>query len=234
MASILAKLSALLGRPTDEAPMLRDLDAPRSSPASALFRPFVRRGEPGTAGGESLSAITDVLVSMRESIERQGQRHEELMQYLSHLPKAMEMIPENSRLQSEALAAIRQHLENQGSQARQMGTILEKVGQAAVDQRRILDAVRQRLDALGEHDQKVAEHFNNFANALTTSSDTTKLAGQVLESLETNIRQRDEMLERIIRKHQGRHTVLLAMAVVLSAAALLAATVGVYVVQQAR
>lgn len=206
----------------------------RGSAGTGLFRPFTRRSESTLSGGETVTALTDLLVSMREAIDRQGQRHEELMGTLAQLPKAMELVPENTRLQSEALAAIRQHLENQGTQARQMSTILEKVGQASVDQRRILDAVRQRLDALAEHDQKVAEHFNNFASALTTSADTTKLAGQVIEALKQNITERDEKLTQIIKVHQRRHTVLMVAAVVLSAAALVAATVGVYVVQQGR
>jgi DNA repair ATPase RecN len=173
-------------------------------------------------------ALIDVLVSVREAVERQGQRHEELMTYLSHLPKAMELIPENSKLQAEALAAIRQHLENQGTQARQMSTILDKVGQAAVDQRRILDSVRQRLDMLAENDQKVAEHFSSFSSALVSSSDTTRIAGELLKNLELNIRTRDEALERILAVHQQRHTWMLAASILLSTAALIAVAVGLY------
>lgn len=243
LSSILNWFSSLFVRPGGETVALersarqeREMDdsTALSSRSTGLFRPFARRSEPSPASSDTVAALTDLLVSMREAIDRQGQRHEELMNTLSQLPKAMELVPENSRLQAEALAAIRQHLENQGTQARQMSTILEKVGQASVDQRRILDAVRERLDTLADHDQKVAEHFNNFATALATSSDTTKLAGKVMESLKENVRQRDESLERIIQTHQRRHTALMIAAVVLSAAALVAATVGVYVVQLGR
>lgn len=238
MASPLAWFSSLFSRPSEAARLDSLLRDPARSPTptakmASLFKPFRKPGA-SDVQNDSLAALTDLLVSMRESIDRQNQRHEELLTYLSHLPKAMEMIPENSRLQAEALGALRQHLENQGTLARKMEGVLEKVGQASVDQRRILDTVRQRLDMLSETDQKVAEHFGNFASALTTSSDTTRIAGEVLNRLETNIRQRDEALTRIIEVHQRRHTVLLAAAVVLASAALIAATVGVFVIGQGR
>jgi len=67
---------------------------------------------------------------------------------------------------------------------------MEKSGQAAVDQRRILDAVRQRLDMSAENDQKIAEHFNNFATAISTSTETTRMAGEILRLLEENNRKR--------------------------------------------
>lgn len=209
-------------------PLMRELDT--SSSKSSRFRPFARKDSAPTS--DNVAALTDVLVAMRETIERQGQRHEELMTYLSHLPKAMELIPENSRLQSEALGSIRQFLENQGTVTKQLSTTMEKSGQAAMDQRRILDAVRQRLDMSAENDTKISEHFNNFATAISTSTETTRMAGEVLRLLEENNRKRDETLERIIHVHQRRHTVILAASVVLSGAALIAVTVFMYLVNQ--
>ncbi len=220
----MAKLSGFFtGRSVEEPPLLQDIEV--SQPRNTGFRPFSR---PAKERNDNVTALTDLLISMRETIERQGQRHEELMTYLSHLPKAMEMVPELSRQQAETLAVVKQHLENQGPQSRQMSGILEKVGQAAVDQRRILDSVRQRLDMLSEHDQQVATHFNNFANALKTSSDTTQLAGDLIKSIEARIRERDEADERRIRSRDRTHTIMLVASMILSAAALIAATVGVY------
>lgn len=212
-------------RPGDDLSLGRELplEAPLSEPKTRkLFRPFTRV-EPAT---ENSGAITDLLVTMRETLDRQGQRHDELMTYLSQLPKAMEMIPENSRLQAEALAAIRQHLENQGSTARQLTSVLEKIGQASTDQRRIFDAVRSRLDMLAENDQRVVEHFQSFANAITTASDTTRAVGEVLQSQ----RDRDARIEKTLESQGRRHTVLMSVAVGLSAAALLAACVAGYAV----
>lgn len=234
MSSLLASLRSWFSRPADDLPLASRLEGPSSGGGSGsgasragLFKPF-QRGGSSASQADSLAPLTDVLVSVREAVERQSQRHEELMTYLSHLPKAMELIPENSKLQSEALAAIRQHLENQGTQAKQMATILDKVGQATVDQRRILDSVRQRLDMLAENDQKVAEHFSTFSTALVSSADTTKVAGELLRSLEANIRTRDEALERILTIHQTRHTWMLAAAIAMATAALVATSVGLF------
>lgn len=226
MASLMARISSFItGRSANEPPLLHDVDEPERT--SFGFRPFSARREV-RARHDNVTALTDLLISMRETIERQGQRHEELMTYLSHLPKAMEMVPDLSKQQAEALSVIKQHLENQGTQGKQMSTILEKVGQAAVDQRRILDSVRQRLDTLAEHDQQVATHFNNFAGALSTSADTTKFAGELLKTLDTHVRERDEAFERIIRTQNRRHTIMLIGSIILSAAALIAVTVGEY------
>lgn len=217
MASLLSSVRAWFGRSGDDSELLRGPEAPR---ARHGWWPLSRAG-----ADESQTSLTDLLVSLRESMDRQSQRHEELMTYLTHLPRALELIPENAKQQAEALAAVRQYLENQRTQASQLSTILDKVGQATIDQRRILEAVRQRLDVLAENDQKVAEHFNSIATAMSTSNETTRLAGDVLKSLEGTLRQRDESIERLLRSHQGRHTWMIAAALGASAAALLVAIV---------
>src|ERR1044072_5086244 len=122
--ALLSWFNSWFMRPSDEGALGRELplEAPLSdAKPRKLFRPFTRT-EPVS---ENAGAITDLLITMRETLDRQGERHDELMTYLSQLPKAMEMIPENSRLQAEALAAIRQHLENQGATARQLTAVLE-------------------------------------------------------------------------------------------------------------
>lgn len=232
MASLLGRISALFAKPGDELPMLEDLETTPRERSRSMFRPFARREVAAAPSAESLTVLTDLLVSMREAIERQGARHEELMSYLSHLPKAMEMLPENSRLQAEALAAIRQHLENQGIQSRQLSQVVEKVGQASVEQRRLLETVRQRLDTQGENDQKIADHLAGFTSAMATSSETTLKAGELLKMLEGNLRERDQAFERVIVTHQRRHTVLMVASVVLSSAALIASFVGLLLVSK--
>lgn len=213
MASLLASMRAWLGRSGDEAELPRGVEPSRTRGWFWLLG----RG----SGDDTQTALTDLLVALRESMDRQTQRHEELMTYLSHLPRALEMIPENTRQQSEALAAIRQHLENQRTQATQLSAILDKVGQATIDQRRILEAVRQRLDMLAENDQKVAENFGSVATALSTSNETTRLAGEVLRSLECDLRRRDETLVRLLESHRSRHTWMLGLGLALAGAALL-------------
>jgi dsDNA-specific endonuclease/ATPase MutS2 len=231
MASPLARITAFFSR-SDE----QGLPLARPVRKSGFLRLSNFLSRPSSPAGPShdVSNLADLLSAMRESVDRQNQRQDELLTYLSQVPKALEHLPENTRVQAESLAGIRQFLENQSSTSRQMSVILDKVGQATVDQRKILDSVRQRLDTLHESDQKVAEHFSSFAGALATSSDTTRLAGEMLKALETNIRQRDEALERILNIQQRRHTILMTAAVILSAASLVATAIGIHLASGGR
>jgi chromosome segregation ATPase len=199
----------------DDLPLMQssiDLDPHASEVKPGMFRPFSRR-DPAVANlQQSFTALTDLLVSMRDSIERQGRRHEELMTYLSHLPRALEVLPESSRMQTEALSAIRLHIDQQHNQVRQLLATLDRMGGSNVDQKRLMETISERLEVLGEHDQAISDSLSQFGTAMSTATRNSTGNVQVLEQVRDAIRDRDQQLHELLQSQSRRNFWLLTVA----------------------
>ena len=92
--------------------------------------PFMVRGKRPGANKDlrkGVSALTDLTSAVRDDLKKQNERHEQLMRYLSHLPKIIGQIPESARLQSEAMKAIHSQMERQAAQhSAQQATYIEQ------------------------------------------------------------------------------------------------------------
>jgi hypothetical protein len=92
--------------------------------------PFMVRGKrpgPNKDLRKGVSALTELTSAVRDDLKKQNERHEQLMRYLSHLPKIIAHIPEAARLQGEAIKAIHNQMERQAAQhAAQQATYIEQ------------------------------------------------------------------------------------------------------------
>jgi predicted XRE-type DNA-binding protein len=149
--------------------------------------------------------------AIKDHLEAQGQRHDQLISHLSHLPKVMDLIPETSRVQSETLKAIHQQLEQQNISQRQLANILERISQTGGDQRKILDSLRERMDMLNEHDQVIADNLTGFGAAMQSVSRNSQTSAQVLEQLRDNMARRDDQIETILKSYNSRFIILLSV-----------------------
>src|SRR5206468_11228136 len=136
---------------------------------TSVFRFWRRKPDPAVANLQrTFGHLTDMMVSIRDHLDRQGQRNDELLAHLSHLPRVMDLLPETSRVQAETLKAIHQHLEGQNLAQRQLGNILERISQTGGDQRKILEALKDRMEVLNEHDSVIADNLTGFGAAMAT------------------------------------------------------------------
>ena len=67
------------------------------------------------------------MTAIKDNLNDQGRRQDELLGYLSHLPQAIQSIPESNRLQGETLRAIHARLEQQNDQQQTLADILNKI-----------------------------------------------------------------------------------------------------------
>jgi chromosome segregation ATPase len=189
---------------------------------NSILRPWARRDAAISNLQEGFRQLTDLMGSIRSHLENQTARQDELVRYLSHLPQALESLPESSRLQSETLKVIYTQLETQNGQQRQLTDILKRLGDTGAEQRDVLNDLRDRVETLDEHDQKIADNLSSVGAAMQTVSRNSHTSAQVLEQLRDNQSARDGTLERILAKQNTRFTTMLTVAIVLSVAALVA------------
>jgi len=229
--TILQKVKRIFRRSHDldgELPLLRPDHY--VEPRMSFFRPWARRDAAINNLQSGFTQLTELMGAIRNNLERQGERHDELVSHLSYLPKVIDLIPETSRVQSETLRAIHQQLETQNGNQRQLASILERISQTSGDQRKILDALRERMTMLDEHDQIIADNLSGFGAAMQNVSRNSQTSAQILEQLRNNMVQRDGEMEKVLKTHNTRFMALLGITLFVSLAALASVVFVGYVV----
>jgi chromosome segregation ATPase len=186
----------------------------------SILRPWAKRDQAIANLNEGFHTLTELMGAIKDNLNDQGRRQDELLKYLSHLPQAIQSIPESNRIQGETLRAIHARLEQQNEQQRLIAEILDKVNESGTEQRQTVDEVRSRVETIAEHDRKMSDNLSSVGAAMQTVSRNSQASAQVLEQLRDNINNRDGQLERILHKQAMRFTTMLAVAIFLSIAAL--------------
>ena len=194
-------------------------------PRSSFLRPWARRDAQIQGLQEGFHTLTDLMSSIRDNLDRQGKRQDDLLNYLSRLPQVLESLPESSRVQGEALRAIREQLGQQNAQQNRLTEILEKIGEGGAEQRVKLDSLGQKVEQLRETDESIASYLNNVADGMKHVSQNSAASTEVLGQMRDRIDERDTQLEQIMHRQSTRFTTMLAIAIFLSCAALVAVAV---------
>lgn len=200
---------------------------------NTLFRPWAKRDNAIENLQRGIGALSDLLVSLRDNMERQSQRQEELLNQFAGLPDVLRSIPESNRLQNEALGAIQVSIERQTSQQSKLGEVLERLSAADTQQARTLDALQQTVVSMNDRDQAISLNLQSLGIAMESMSDNSQASAKVLEQLRDNAARRDGELERVIKRQNTRFTTMLTIAIVLSVAALSAVSTFGYLAYEA-
>ncbi|HEX4123292.1 MAG TPA: hypothetical protein VHY37_01095 [Tepidisphaeraceae bacterium] len=201
-------------------------------PRSTFLRPWARRDAAIENVHNGLSALANLMGTIRDNLEKQSDRQEQLLKYLSHLPEALATLPEGNRIQSETLSAMRTQMEQQTAHQTKLAEILERIAAADADQGNTLKALDQNITTLREHDRAISENLNSVGSAMQSVSSSTQASTQVLQQMRDNQAARDGELERILHRQGNRFTTMLAVAIFLSIAALSAVAVMGWLIMQ--
>jgi chromosome segregation ATPase len=200
---------------------------------NTMFRPWAKRDNAIENLQRGIGALSDLLVSLRDNMERQSQRQEQLLNQFAGLPEVLRSIPESNRLQGEALSAIQISIERQTSQQSKLGEVLERLSAADNQQARTLDALQQTVVTMNDRDQAISVNLQSLGMAMESMSDNSQASAKVLEQLRDNTARRDGDLERVIKRQNTRFTTMLTIAIVLSVAALSAVSTFGYLAYEA-
>lgn len=209
----------------------QDIELPLQNDDGAIeargtfLRPWAKRDAAIQNLQDGFHTLTDLMAGIRENLERSSNRQDDLLACLSHLPEALQAIPENSRLHGETLAAIRQQLEQQNIHQHRLADVLEQLGESGKDQTTAIGEVREHVENMRQTDEAISAHLSGLGSALQSVSRNSTTGAQVLEQMRDRIDSRDGQLERILHKHNARFTAMLAIAIFLSIAALVAVSV---------
>jgi len=240
--SLFTRIGRLFGRGDAdgaETPLIRQADAnDPTSLATTTARqsrhrfvmPWARRDARLENMQQGFANLTDILSSVRDNLDTQNRRQEELISHLSRLPELLNVLPDSARVQEETLRAIHETMELQNGQQKKLGDVLERMNQNDGKHREHLDSIRERVETLHEQDAKIAENLNGVSGALTSVTETSRSSAEALQGLRDNLGGRDSKLEDLLQAHSKRFTLLLVTAVMLSMSALVGVVVVAYII----
>lgn len=195
-----------------------------------FLRPWAKRDAAIGQLQEGFNALTTLMTAVRESLDKQNERQDEMMNILASLPDVLKSIPESSAAQTETLRAVAEQVTQQNAQHAKIGDILQKVADTGSDQREMLDALRERVENLNDQDRHIADSLTGVGTAMQSVSHSSQTSAQVLEQMRDNINSREGELQRILTRQSARYTTMLAIAIFLSIAALVAVCIMGYLV----
>jgi len=163
-----------------------------------------------------LSAVTALMVALRNAIDQQTQRHDELLNYLSQLSHALQAIPDTSRVQSEMLRVLHQQIAYQNAQHKQLSEVLRKLAESDTQQHSIVEGLRERVENLYQTDQTIAETVTGVDSAVKVMSQNSQTSTMVLERLRDNLVNHETELDRSIRKQNRLMLTAMGVCIVLS------------------
>jgi hypothetical protein len=227
-AAALAEMTAPPGENGADAPI--DAATALAAPApiehrSAFLRPWARRDAAIENLQAGVGALTDLMSGIRDHLERQSQRQDEMLGYLSALPEVLRTLPEGNRVQAEALRAIHQQMERQTQHQTQLAGVLEKISQADGRNARTLDALQDHVNSMHQHDAAISRSLGGVGEAMASMSMNAEVSASVLKHLRDNIAVRDNDFEKVLNRQGNRFSMLLSVAIFLSIAALAVAGV---------
>ena len=195
-------------------------------PRSTFLRPFTRRPDPNIEQLRSaVGALGELMTGIRDNLEQTARRQDEMLQYMAHLPAALQQLPESARVQGEALRAIQLRMERQSTEQEHLAEILERMSSADVTHGRTLEGIQQRVDTINQHDKAIAENLSEVGEAMQSLGRHSETSAMVLKQLREDSTTRNGELERILHRQGSRFTTMLAVAIFLSIAALAAVVV---------
>src|SRR5258705_4565224 len=152
-----------------------------SAKRTSFFRPWAKRDAAIASMQEGLEALAGVMTNMRDNIEKQGRRQDEMLAYLSHLPEILHSLPEAHRIQAENLKTISQQIQQQTAQTNRVGEILEKLSSGGEEQKETLEAIKGEVATMGGHSEHVASNLRHVGDARGGGTGNSERNAQVVE-----------------------------------------------------
>ena len=220
---LMLQIGRIFRKSPDTLPLEREVSqgeiARVSAKRTSFFRPWAKRDAAIASLREGMESLAGTIVSIRDNLEKQGRRQDEMLAYLSHLPEILHSLPEAHRIQAETLKGIGQQLQQQVAQHNRMGELLEKLTSAGADHGQTLEALKVELSAMAGHSDNVAQNLRQVGDAMENVTRNSARNAQVLELMHEKFEDRAEEVERKLRTQSVLILVLVVVAMLMAGAA---------------
>jgi len=231
----ISRLTSLFGKKTrlDENGLTADFGGRQSQTQlveakQSRFRPWAKRDNALQNLSEGFVTLTQLMSGIRDNLEKQNLRQEELMRVLSQLPQIIESIPESNRTQAEALKTIYTQLAQQNDAQSTLGQVLNRICDTSGEQKQLINSLNDQLDSLRQTDASISNNLSSVGTAMQSLGEHSATSATVLQQVQSGLSQRDEMINQILEKQNHRFNLIFFASVVLSIATILSLVIVTY------
>ena len=194
----------------------------------SIFRPWAKRDQALTNLSEGFVTLTQLMSGIRDNLEKQNLRQEELMRALAQLPQIIETIPESNRTQAEALKTIYTQLAEQNKAQSTLGDVLNRICDTSGEQKQLITSLNDQLDSLRRTDASISNNLSSVGTAMQSLGEHSATSANVLQQVQSGLTQRDHMINQILEKQNHRFNLIFFASVVLSIATILSLVMVTY------
>jgi len=174
---------------------------------------------------QSYDSLLDTVQQLRQSLDGQAKRQEELLNRLSTLPHAVETLPQTSKMQSDMLKMINERLGMHAEQQRKVSEVMNTLGASGKEQGAALESIREQIETGNEIDRQLVESFNRFSMMIDRLHVANNHAVECLQQVRDSYASSAMQMQEWIEKSRSRNQWLIGGAFMLSAVAVIAVIV---------
>lgn len=154
--------------------------------------------------------VVDLMYSVRERLDEQSDRSDQLMEILGRLPEAIDALPETNRNQARMLEALQTHLDRQDRQATTLNKSLSDLAQATDHQGQVMSVIQRQIEMNHKSDQEMLRGFGAMSSTLERLNESSQMSTETLERVTKQGRSSDEKLTKLMKTNTRNMTVLMA------------------------
>jgi hypothetical protein len=168
---------------------------------------------------QSYDSLLDTVRELRETLDGQARRQEELISRLTALPQAAEALPQTSKMQQDMLQMISNRLALHVEQQRKVAELMSNLT-TKKEQGEALTTIREQLETSNEIDRQLVDAFNRFSMMIDRLHMANNHAVECLQQVRDSYAVTQMQMQEWVEKSRQRNGWLLGGAVVMSVLAL--------------
>lgn len=171
---------------------------------------------------QSYDSLLQTVRELREALDGQQRRQEDLLSRLSTLPQAAEALPQTTKMQADMLRMINDRLAMHAEQQRRVGEVVGSLGKGKSETAEALQGIKEQIEMSNEIDRQLVESFNRFSVTIDRLHVANNHAVEALQQVRDSYAQSALQMHEWIEKSRTRNKWLLGGAFAMSFIALAA------------
>jgi uncharacterized phage infection (PIP) family protein YhgE len=174
---------------------------------------------------QSYDSLVETVRELREALDGQSRRQDELLDKLATLPAAVEALPQASKMQSDMLKMINDRLSMHANQQRKVTEIATAASTGKKDPSEALQAIREQFEMGNEIDRQLVDSFNRFSMMIDRLHQVNNQAVEALQQVRDAYAGTSMQMQEWVEKSRHRNGWLIGGAFFMSAVAIAAVIV---------
>lgn len=146
--------------------------------------------------------VMHLVRKISDHLDTQTERTERMMQWMEHMPQALEALPEVSRQNARMIEILKEHLSHINERDSSLNGTLSRLGDSSQHQTEVLGLLQQQLDNSSRSAEQMTETLGSFREALGNLANTNNRSTEILANVVRASEERESTLTAMFERTQ--------------------------------